>query len=307
VTDSTTQSVERDESLDVRSALHLLFRKRWWIIAAVVVSSVGFATVAFLMRPVYRASIVMISVSSERNNLAGSASSALGQLGGLASIAGLSLGSTDASTAEALGVLHSRQFAEKFIVDENLMPQLFFRSWDPNLQTWKAKVHPVPTLGKAFKYFDKKIRTIVQDNKSGLITLQIDWIDREAAAAWANELVKRLNAEMRARAIAGTDASIAFLEKELTTTSVVEMQGAINRLIEAQEKQRMVATVTEQFAFRVVDAAVAPDADDPVKPPKALLLLAGPLVGLALSIAWVLIFAVGDSNRRTAGIERPSF
>ncbi len=288
--DSNSERTGRDEVLDVRSALRLLLRKRWWIIAAVVVSTLLFTTAAFKITPVYRAVTVLIPVSSERSSFVGTGA-ALGQLGGLASLAGLSLGANDAATAEALGVLRSRQFAEKFIIDYNLMPQLFAKAWDASTGTWKANVHPVPTVGKAVKYFDKRIRTVTQDNKSGLISLQIDWTDRKAAAAWANELVRRLNNEMRVRAISSADASIAFLEKELTTTSVVEMREAINRIIEAQEKQRMVATVTEEYAFRVVDSASAPDADDPAKPPKFLLIVAGPMVGLGLSIACILIFA----------------
>lgn len=304
MSESDSERTGRGETLDVRTALRLLLRKRWWIIASVVLSTAVFASAAF-RKPVYRAVTVLIPVSSERGNFVG-AGSALGQLGGLASLAGLSLNGNDAATAEALGVMRSRQFSEKFIVDDNLMPQLFAKAWDSRAGTWRADVHPVPTLWKAYRYFDKGIRTVLQDNKSGLITLQIDWTDRNAAAAWANELVKRLNSEMRARAIASADASIAFLEKELTTTNVVEMREAINRIIEAQEKQRMVATVTEEFAFRVVDSASPPDADDPVKPRKFLLLVAGPMVGLALSIACILIFAQANGAGDTARGERAS-
>jgi len=303
INDSANRWARKDESLDVRSALRLMLRKRRWILAAVVVSTVGFTAVALLMTPVYRAVTVMIAVSSERNSLAGAVSSSLGSLGGLASLAGLNLGSSDTATAEALGVLRSQEFAERFIIDDKLMPQLFANMWDPGTQNWKPEVHHVPTLGKAFRYFDKKIRTVVQDNKTSLISLQIDWIDRRAAAAWANELVARLNAEMRARAISSAAASIAFLEKELATTSVVETREAISRLIEAQEKQRMLANVTEQYAFRVVDPASVPDADDPVKPPKVLLLIAGPLVGLVLGIACVLIFGVGAVDKHAVGGE----
>lgn len=271
-----------------------------------IVCSAGFTAAALLMTPVYRAVTVFISVSSERNSLTGSVSSSLGQLGGLASLTGLGFGSTDSATAEALGVLRSRQFGEKFIVEKQLMPQLFASSWDSNAHAWKAKLHTVPTLGKAFQLFDKKIRTVVQDSKTGLISLQIDWIDREAAADWANELVRRVNAEMRARAIATASASIAFLEKDLATTSVVETRDAMSRLIEAQEKQRMLANVTEQYAFRVVDTASAPDADSPVKPQKFLLIIAGPLVGLALAVACILIFAAGSDERSAASGNRSS-
>jgi uncharacterized protein involved in exopolysaccharide biosynthesis len=281
----------QDRAIDLGAIWAQLRRRLWWIVGAVIMSAGAFTAAAILIQPVYRVTTVLIPVSSERNNLAGSASSTLGQLGGgLASLAGLSVGSMDPATEEALGVLRSRQFNEKFILDENLMPQLFASKWDPARNDWKPEVRSVPTVGRAFKYFNKSIRTVTADNKTGLITLQIDWKNRIIAAEWANELVKRVNAEMRRRAIVNADASVAFLEKELATTSVVETREAINRLIETQEKQRMLANVTEEFAFRVVDPAIAPDADDPVKPPKLVLLIAGPLVGLILAVACILLF-----------------
>jgi uncharacterized protein involved in exopolysaccharide biosynthesis len=248
----------------------------------------------------------MVSVSSERNNLAGSVGQSLGQLGGgLASLAGLNVGSSDPETQEALGVLRSREFGERFITDEDLLPQLYAARWDSAAHAWKPGMR-VPTINKAFNYFNKSVRTVTQDSKTGLITLQIEWRDRNAAADWANKLLTRLNGAMRSRAIVNADASIAFLERELQTTSVVETREAINRLIETQEKQRMLANVTEQYAFRVVDPAIAPDADDPSKPPKFLMEVAGPIVGLFLSVAVVLMLGPGGGGSGTASGNRRS-
>jgi uncharacterized protein involved in exopolysaccharide biosynthesis len=305
--DSTSQP-RQDEALDIRALFAELLRKRSWVLASMLVSTIGFTIAAYLITPVYRAATVLIPVSSERSSLAETVSSSLGQLGGgLASLAGLNVGSQDPGTQEALGVLRSREFGEQFIVAENLMPQLFASKWDSATQTWNTGLRSVPTIGKAFRYFNKSLRSVITDNKTGLITVQIDWRDRNAAAVWANELVKRVNAEMRKRAISNADASIAFLEKELQTTSVVETREAINRLIETQVKQRMLANVTEQFAFRIVDPAIAPDADDPIKPPKILLLAAGPVVGLSLAVALVLILGLGssDASRRPGGPRPP--
>jgi uncharacterized protein involved in exopolysaccharide biosynthesis len=122
-----------------------------------------------------------------------------------------------------------------------------------------------------------------------LVSLQIDWRDRVEAAAWANELVERLNAEMQARALAKANASLGYLEKELAASSVVETRDAINRLIESQIKTRMVANTTREYAFRVVDRAMAPDADDPVWPVKSLFFLCGPLLGLGVGIGLILL------------------
>jgi uncharacterized protein involved in exopolysaccharide biosynthesis len=295
----------QDASVNVRMVLAQLRHHGWWVLFAVVISTVGFVAAAHWITPVYRVTVVMVPVSSERNNLAGSVSQSLGQLGGgLASLAGLNVGSSDPETQEALGVLRSRQFGEQFISDENLLPVLFASKWDPATQSWRPGIR-VPTLNRAFNYFNK-IRTVTTDQKTGLTTLQIDWRDRNAAAAWANELLRRLNAVMRARAINNAAASIAFLEKELQTTSVVETREAINRLIETQEKQRMLANVTEQYAYRVVDPAIAPDADDPARPPKLLMEIAGPFVGLLLAVAAVLMLGPGGSGVAVSGNRQSS-
>lgn len=268
------------ESTDLRKLLDGLIAHRWLVIICVLVSTAAFVTVAQVMTPVYRAVTVLVPASNERNSLAGSLGSTLGQLGGLASLAGVNIGSADSATEEALAVLRSRQFTERFINDLNLMPQLFpaedLEKDDP------------PTPARAFRRF-KKIRTVTQDKKTQLVILQIDWKDREAAALWANELAARLNSEMRNRAITQAEASVRFLEKELANTSAVETRQAINRLIEAQIRQRMLANVSQEYAFRVVDRAMPPDADDPLKPQKLVLFLLGPLVGLVAGIVGVLL------------------
>jgi uncharacterized protein involved in exopolysaccharide biosynthesis len=279
--------VDDTESSDLRFLFAKLVAWRWFLIGSIVVSTALFVAVALLSRPVYRASIVLIPTSQERNGIAGTLNSTLGQLGGLAALAGFSAGSSDAATEEALGVLRSRQFTDRFITELNLMPVLFAERWDQTAGAWKSTEKGPPTPARAFRFFTD-IRDIVEDKKTGLITINVDWTDRKEAAAWANELAARLNAEMRARAIVQVDNSMQFLEKELLATSTVATRDAINRIIEAQMKQRMFANVTQEYAFRVVDHAVAPDADSPLRPKKMLLFLLGPLVGFALGVIGVL-------------------
>jgi uncharacterized protein involved in exopolysaccharide biosynthesis len=277
-----------DEAIDLRQLRARILARRWWVLACVIVSAAAFAVAAFEIRPVYRASTVLIPASAERNSLSSALSSTLGQLGGIASLAGVSLGSSDAGTEEALAVLQSRQFTERFINDLNLMPELFAGKWDAANGKWRIGWWDPPTPAKAVKYFDKKIRTVTRDKRSSLVTLQIDWRDRDEAAAWANQLAQRLNAEMRGRAIEQAAASLSYLEKELDSTSVVATRDSISRLIEAQVKQRMLANVTQEYAFRIVDKAMAPDSDDPIWPRKLLFFIGGPLLGLAVGIAAVL-------------------
>jgi uncharacterized protein involved in exopolysaccharide biosynthesis len=297
-----TQIIEQGSvaGTDLQVLIARLTARRSWLITGVLVSTAVFIFAAFFMTPIYRSETVLISASEERNSMSSSLNSALGQLGGLASLAGITLGSSDNATEEALAVLRSRQFTERFIGDLNLRPELFADKWDAQRGEWKVQAQRQPTPARAFKRF-AKLRTIKQDNKTGLVTLQIDWKDRLKAAQWANELARRLNAEMRARAIENAEAALKFLERELESTTVVETRQAINRLIEAQVRQRMIANVTQEYAFRVVDPALPSDKDDPVRPQKLLLLALGPLVGLVLGVLAVLAAAwIADARNTVA-------
>jgi uncharacterized protein involved in exopolysaccharide biosynthesis len=190
-------------------------------------------------------------------------------------LAGIDFGSSGTNVEESLAVLRSREFTEAFIREENLLPVLFggrqFGGKDP-------------TLARAYRYFDGEIRAIGRDTRSGLITVQIEWRDPVLAASWANALVARLNAEMRARAIAKTNAAVGFLEKELAATTIVDTRAAISRLMEAQINQRMLANVTQEYALRVVDRAIPPDEDDPVRPRRLFLAVISGAVGLLLAV-----------------------
>jgi uncharacterized protein involved in exopolysaccharide biosynthesis len=305
VLDTRTAYVDPDDEVDLRQTLFTLWAKRWWIMASAALFMCLFCAAGFVMKPVYRSATLMVTAATERQGLSGSIGASIGSLGGLASLAGINIGSNSAETEEALAVLKSRQFTESFIRDEHLLPKLYPSKWDAAKQAWRTDAK-LPTFAKAYKYFNNSIRTVTQDKKTGLVTLQIDWKDPVEAAAWANELVQRLNAEMRARALAKTAASLGYLEKELSKTSVVETREAINRLIEAQIKQRMLANVTEEFAFRVVDRALPSDKDDPLWPHKAVLTAAGLVFGLVVGVLGVLLrawLAAGSPVARKSSAE----
>ncbi|MGH8239650.1 MAG: GNVR domain-containing protein, partial [Steroidobacteraceae bacterium] len=54
------------------------------------------------------------------------------------------------------------------------------------------------------------------------------------------------------------EANLAYLQKELATAQMVALQESIGRLIEGELQSLMLAKGNEEFAFRVIDPAVAP-------------------------------------------------
>lgn len=282
--------------IDLPAIVARVWDRRRWVAVSIILVTAAFTGAAFIMTPIYRSSVVFVQASPNRASVGGALAGALGSLAAIGSPAGVNFGLNATDTEEDLAVLRSRQFTEAFIEDQRLLSELFPRKWEGEHQRWRAGVMP-PTLGQAYKYFNSSVRSIFEDRRTGLITLQIDWRDRAEGAEWANELLRRVNAEMRSRAIRKADASIGYLEKELNSTTVVATRDAISRLIEAQINERMLADVTEEYAFRVVDKAMPADRNDVLWPKKLLLVIAGFVLGTLLGVAAALILDGVNRNR----------
>jgi uncharacterized protein involved in exopolysaccharide biosynthesis len=272
---------------DLRDVALVMWAGKWWIAGAACLSAAILTLIAFMMTPIYRASTVLVPVRAESTD-GGGLGAAVRSLSGAASLVGLSLGGGSSDLEESLAVLRSREFLDAFIRDENLMPVLFNKEWDEAGKAWKEPAK-APTPAQAHRYFTRQILSIAQDKKTGLITISIDFPDRERAAYWANELVRRINHEMRTRARQEAASSLGYLETELGKTSLVSVREAINNLIEAQIRKSMLANVSQEYVFRVVEAATPPDANDKLRPNRKLMLVAGGMAGALLAALTVLM------------------
>jgi hypothetical protein len=239
---------------------------------------------AFLATPLYRGSVTMMP---RENELGGAGLQGLmGQFGGLASLAGISLGSVNEQ--ETIAWLKSRALFTLFVNQHDLMPILFSGQWDAAAGRWRSDLKRIPTMDDAWSLFDKGIRRVNDDPKTRVITLEITWKDREQAALWANELVKLANEEMRQRALRETAASIASLEEQLSRAEAVELRQSIARLLEAQLNRSAVAKSRPEYGLTVVDPAVVSDARRFVSPRRFLLLVISLPLGFFMGVCAVL-------------------
>ena len=257
--------------------------KRWRLIASVTVVGTIIGIVGALTQiPDYEAKVVML-VSADENN------SKLQGLSGIASQLGLGvlgLGAAESNhKAEALATIQSRVLTEAYIREKNLLPILFDKDWDAARKQWKNPEKP-RTLWDGNKLFEKQIRTVVEDRKTGLVTLTIAWKDKEMAAQWANDLVARTNAHVRQRALDLSARNLEYLNDQLKRTNVVEVQQAIYKLIEGEIKTTMLARGNEQYAFTVLDPAVVPKDKSNIR--RLYVVIMGVFGGLVIGVLWAL-------------------
>jgi uncharacterized protein involved in exopolysaccharide biosynthesis len=284
--ESQDQDVIQPGQFTLDAVLTAAWRSRWLMLAFVAVFAALAGTAAFVMTPKYRAQVVVIPVKADDARTA--LSGMVGQLGGLASLTGLALPS-GGNKDEYLQYLQSEDFTRRFIREQNLLPVLFADKWDASRGQWVVDdPDDVPTMADGARLFDRSIRSVQEERRTGIVTLTMVWRDREQAANWANLMVQAVNRDLRQRAIDEAQASIDFLNAELTKTSVVELRQALYRLLENQIKTVMFAKVRDQYAFKVIDPAVAPDADDVVRPRKRAMILLGAVFGGVAGLLVVL-------------------
>lgn len=262
----------------------ILWRRKFFIIFVTTLFAIGSVAYALSATEWYRAEVLLAPADKR------TAPSLTDALGGLASLAGIGGGATD--TVEALAVLRSREFSGAFIEDNNLLPVIYGDLAEA------ADSSEAPDLRDAVRYFEDNVRTVSEDRRSGIVTLSIEWKDPDMAADWANQMVRRLNDQMRDEALKEAEKNIAYLEGELGQTSVYTLQQSIGRLLEGELQQLMLARGNDEFAFKVVDPAQAPKIRS--RPRRSLLAVVGTLFGGALAVIIVLISNAITTSRKSA-------
>jgi uncharacterized protein involved in exopolysaccharide biosynthesis len=228
----------------------VLWQGRWLFCVIVGACTAVSLTFALLAPEWYRSEGILIAASPKTSqNLPGQLSS----LGGLVGLAGLSLLGSG-NTSEPIAVLRSRDMIREFIKKNDLLPILFADKWNASTGQWKDPVvSKQPDVRDGIKYFQDRILTVQEDKKTGLVTIKVEWMDPKLAADWANQLIDRINERMRDRALAESEANIAYLRNQLGTTSETSLQQAVSRILENELQKVMLARGNKEYAFRVVD------------------------------------------------------
>lgn len=275
-----------------------LLMARWRVVAITMLVTVtgGFAA-AYLPTPQYRARTVLLPVSGD-DGMGGIAALA-GQVSGLASLVGLN-GALGQQEDVTVAVLNSRSLFDAFAERQDLLPVMFPNSWDIDSASWKRELmlKDVPTADDAWHMFNRQIRSVTQDQKTGIVTLSILWRDREVAAKWANDFAALANERLRSEALLESDGALNALSAELDRTAQVGVRETIFRLMEGQIRRKILANSRAGFAFTVLDPATIPDADRFDKPKRGLLIMMSIMFGGAISLVLVLLLPQYRGGRR---------
>jgi uncharacterized protein involved in exopolysaccharide biosynthesis len=275
--------IPNDESVFSRGVRLLLRHYKLYLLLAFCGGVAGIAA-SYLFTPVFRADALLVP----SDEVLGLNQNSMGGLGGLASLVGL--GGMGNRASESLAVLKSRALTSAYIQANDLLPIIFYDRWDSSAHKWKSdRKDQIPTLEDAYEAFDKSIRLVVENRKTGLIAVSVTWRDPKLAKQWVDGLVNSANDLLRREAIERSTTNLEYLQKVLDKTSVVTMRDTIAKLVESELKKQMMATGNKDYAFRIVDPAVIPE--HKVAPKRSIFALFGAAFG---SLIWISLVAFRD-------------
>jgi uncharacterized protein involved in exopolysaccharide biosynthesis len=264
-------SAEADEELDLGRLIRLIWRNRLMIGLIALVFGAVAAAMAFTSPPIFHAEVIVAPVHEKDLASGGIAN----QIGALTSLVGMNLGQLGGDSQTSDAVLDSHWLVSEFIRRNDLLPTLSSKS-DKPLSLWLA-----------VKQFKEGALTVRKDTRRSTTMVGIDWYDPAVAAAWANGLVALTNELVRKRAIDVATRNIDYLNRQLEQTTALELRQALYEIIKNETKTLMLANGRDDYAFQIVDPAVAPERR--ARPHRVLQTLVGLAVGFFLGTCVALV------------------
>ena len=293
-----------DDEIDLLELWHVIWGGKWLIIAITAVFAVGSVFYALWLPDTYRAEVLLAPAEDDGGGALGGQ---LGQLGGLASLAGINLdagGGVVSMKSRALAIIQSRFFIQDFFDRHDLLvpfmgtipgessgtievdPELY----DETTQQWvrepSSAGNVIPSGQEVYEEFSE-ILTITEDVETGLVTVALEWYEPRMIRQWIVWLIEDLNSYMRGQDSLEAQRAIDYLNGQLQQTSLVEMRSVFFNLIQQQTQQVMLADARPEYALETIDPAVVPETKS--APSRSLICILITLLGGMLSVLIVLL------------------
>jgi len=128
---------------------------------------------------------------------------------------------------------------------------------------------------------------VTKDKETSLVTIAVEHRSPFVAQQWVTWLIQDINKVMKERDVAEANRSSEFLNKQIALTNVADIKAILYKLVEEQAKTIMFTEVRDEYVFKTLDPALAPE--EKAKPKRALICILGTMLGGMLGVMFVLV------------------
>ena len=283
--------IEEDE-IDLRELWETIKKgKKIIFLTMIVIVSLTFVYV-LKMPNSYKSEAILIPTATEGNNLGG--------LGGLAAMAGVSLGGGSMTPDIAFNSLLNNYGFMKAFVEKNGIYNYYSRDdFDANyvfalgyrglyeLFKGEKKEDEIDKEKEIYNLITKKIQknfSISSDKKSGLITISYTDYDREYAAKMVNMFLKDASAYLVENGLKHIDNRLKYFEKEMSKVEAFELRQALSQMISQILKEKVMMKSKQYYQCDLLTAPEVAYIKDKAKPKRGLILVVAFITSIILGI-----------------------
>lgn len=298
--------IQRSENNEDLIDIISIFRTLW----AEKITIVMISGLVVLMSAIYAISLPNIYKSSTlitANNQNTSMSSRMmgSQLGGLASLAGISIpgGAGEDKSIIAIETMKSQKFFADYIYDKIIVELMATKEWiqkdnelvidaeiyNTSKNIWVRNVaSPLskkPSIQEAHNAFMRIFD--LEEKDPPFYEISVVHQSPFIAMQWNKLIMESINNAMRIYDVSSSEKSIKFLMEELKKNNQVVLNDVFASLIEQQTQQMMLANVNEEYVLRTIDPAIASELRE--SPKRKIIVILGLIFGFLLSLLFIFV------------------
>jgi uncharacterized protein involved in exopolysaccharide biosynthesis len=284
--------IEEDE-IDLRELFQTIKDGKYLIIAITTIV-VLFTFVYVLKLPnVYKSEAILIPTEQEGG-------SALGGLGGLAAMAGVSIGGASSMTPDVAfnSLLNNYDFMRNFILRNGIYDYYSRDDYDKNYvfalgmngiyNIFKSdksaiKVNKDDEIYNLTKKLQKQF-SISADKKSGLITVSFMDSDRFYAPKIVNMFLKDASEYLVQNSLKNINSRLKYFQTEMSRVDGFELRQSLSQIISKILQEKVMMKSKQYYQCDLLTAAQVPYIKDKAKPKRALILVVSFITSIILGI-----------------------
>jgi uncharacterized protein involved in exopolysaccharide biosynthesis len=298
--DSANKRTMLGYDVDLVQLVHAIWTRRK-LVFGFVAGALFIALVYLHIATYLYTATLMVSpvLSSSSDNLSGK----LGGLSGLASLAGINVGQDQGTQAFMLYQqgLYSRDVADELAKDPDILHVVYRNQWDAGTQQWVKPSGPIWLLARLVKgaigiplrswqppdgallqeYIADNV-TLDSDPQKPVVTITYRDKDPAFAVKFLRELDRAVDNKLRQNALVRANQYVNYLAGQLATTTNADIRESLISTLTDQEKTKMMASATAPYAAQPFGLPSA--SRKPTDPKPFLVLAAAIFVGGLMGI-----------------------
>lgn len=291
-----------EEFIDLKEIFKVIWHGKLTIFFVFIIFSLASIYYSLNLPNIYQSNALLSPVSNANtnNNTIG------GNYSSLANLAGININSSDGSNkTKAIEKLNTLSFFSDSIYPNIFLPDLMALDYwdaasntliyDDNIYNNKSKQwvrdidYPytqIPSKQESFNIFKNHL-SIFEDKDTNFINISVNHQSPFIAQEWAEMIVKEINKFFRVKDKIDAQASMDFLNMQMSKTTFSEIKQAIAQLLQQKTQILTLIEVNDFYVFEYIDPPVV--TEKKIGPKRSIISIFGAVLGVILGTLVVLI------------------